>query len=241
MGLDGRDLFLVGPELALVGLAAAIVMLDLLVRRKGLVLTVALLGLLIPTAAGINLWNDVDQGGAEAAFHGALLVDKFSLYFKFLILGVLALVLLSGSEYMERFRPYQAEFIALLMFSAAGLMLLPAAGDLVTLYVSLELASLPIVALVAFLKAQVTSTEAGIKYLLLSAVSSALLLYGFAFLYAATGTVRIVSLDGAEPTVARMLVGGDGSAPFGSVAVLVGAVLATAGLGFKLSMVPFHM
>jgi NADH-quinone oxidoreductase subunit N len=241
MGLEGRDLYLVSPELAMVCLAAAIVLLDLVVKRKGLILTLALLGLLIPLAAGINLWDEVHEGGPEVAFNGSLLVDKFALYFKFLILGILALVLLSGADYLERFRPHQAEFIGLMLFSAAGLMLLPAAADLITVYVSIELASLPIVALAAFDKAQVKSTEAALKYLVLSAISSAVLLYGFAFLYAATGTVRIVSLDDAEPAIAQMLMLGDGSTPFGSVAVLVGVVLVTAGFGFKLSMVPFQM
>ena len=240
MGLEGRDLFLISPELSLVGLAATVVLLDLVVGRKGVVLAVALFGLLVPFAAGINLWDDVHHGGSELAFNGALMVDKYALYFKFLVLGALALVFLAGSGYMERFRPYQAEFIGLLLFSASGLMLLPAAADLITVYVSVELASLPIVALAAFMKSQ-QSTEAGLKYLVLSAVSSAMLLYGFAFLYAATGTVRIISADPADPAIAQMLSQGDGSTPFGSVAVLMGAVLATAGFGFKLSMVPFQM
>ncbi|MEX2598984.1 MAG: NADH-quinone oxidoreductase subunit N [Dehalococcoidia bacterium] len=241
MGLTLRDIFLVSPELALAALAIGVVLMDLVLKRKRLVPVVALAGLAIPLALAIVLWMEVDAQGAQVAFHGSLIVDKFAIFFKFLLLGILALVLLAGSDYVERFRPYQAEFVGLVLFSTTGLMLLPAAGDLITLYLSLELASLPVVALAAFVKSQARSLEAGIKYLLLSAISSAVLLYGFAFLYGATGTIRIVSTAAGDPSIAEMVAMSEGSMPFGSMAVMVGAVLATAGFGFKLSMVPFQM
>ena len=241
MGVEAHDLFLVSPELGLLGLAVAVILLDLVIPRKNVVFIIAVAGLLIPTAAGINLWDEVNATGPQAALNGALVVDKFALYFKFIVLGVLALLFLSSVEFAQRFRPYQAEFLGLVLFSATGLMLLPAAGDLITVYVSLELASLPMVALAAFTKTQVRSLEAGLKYLVLSAVSSAVLLYGFAFLYGATGTLRLFSTDPGDPSIAHMLITGDPSVPFGSAAVLVGVVLAVAGFGFKLSMVPFQM
>jgi NADH-quinone oxidoreductase subunit N len=241
VGIEGRDIFLISPELALAGLGALIVVADLVIRRKGLVLAIALVGLLVPLAAQINLWAEIHDGGTEMAFSGSLVVDEFALYVKFLILAVLALVVLAGSDYVERFKPYQAEFLGLVYFSAVGLMLLPAAGNLITLYVSLELASLPIIALAAFSKTEVRSTEAGMKYLILSAISSAVLLYGFAFLYAATGTVQLVPAAVGDPTIGTILSTGADSSAFGGAAVLVGAVLVAAGLGFKLSMVPFQM
>ena len=241
MGLSGHDLYLIGPELALVSLATVVVLLDLVLKRKGLVLAAGLAGLIVPVLAALSLWSAVRGGGAEMAFHGALVVDEFALYFKFLILAVLALLFLSGADYLERFRPYQAEFVALVLLSGTGLMLLAATANLIAVFVSLELASLPVVALAALLKTQVRSIEAGVKFLLLSGVASAILLYGFAFLYGATGTMQLVSLDPAVPTIAEMLVVTDPTLPFGSFAVLVGAVLSAAGFGFKLSMVPFQM
>jgi NADH-quinone oxidoreductase subunit N len=243
MGLQGRDLFLVSPELSLVLLGALVILLDLVLKRRGAAVIVAMVGLLVPIAAGISLWDEVHRNGAELGFNDSLVVDKFALYFKFLIIGILALVFLAGSDYLKRFRPYEAEFVGLVLFSSAGLMLLPASADLITLYVSLELASLPIVALAAFLKTQVRSLEAGMKYLILSAISSAVLLYGFTFIYAATGTIRLIAIDGG-PTIAMeaaRAATADAGTPFGSMALMAGAVMAAAGFGFKLSMVPFQM
>ena len=238
-----HDVYLLSPELALTGLAILVVLLDLVVRRKGLLLAVGVVGLLVPMALSIMLWRDVHTllGGADSGFFGSLVVDKFALFFKFLVLGILALLLLASREYLERFRRYQGEFIGLMFLSATGLMLLPAAADLISVYISLELASLPVVALAAFLRTEVRSTEAGIKFLLLSGISSAVLLYGFVFIYGATGTVQLVSLDPSVPTVADMITRSDPALPFGSLPLLMGIVLAVAGFGFKLSIVPFQM
>lgn len=241
MNIGARDLFLISPELALVALAVVVVALDLVVRRKGIVIAVAVVGLLVSAIAGVNVWSDIRSTGADTAFNGALLVDEFSLYFKFLTLTILALLFLSSADHTSRYHPFQAEFYGLILFSATGLMLLPAAGDLITVYISLELASLPVIALAAYNKMRLKSTEAGLKYLVLSAVSSAVLLYGFAYLYGATGTLRLVSSDPLDPAIGHMLINGEASIPFGGVAVMVGVVMAVAGFGFKLSMVPFQM
>lgn len=239
MGIESSDLLLVGPELSMACLATVVILADLWLRGSRWVLILTMLGLLMPFIAGIALWNEVHSNGAQIAFGDSLIVDKFALFFKFLILGIVSLVLLAGAEYAQRFKPYQAEFIGLMLFSATGLMLLSGAADLITVYLALELATLPAVALVAFTKTQVKSTEAAVKYLVLSAVSSAILIYGFAFIYGATGTVQI--LGDAQPTITQVLTGGDFGVPFGHWGVMAGVVLATAGFGFKLSMVPFQM
>ena len=240
MGITGKDLFLIAPELALVVAATVVVLSGLVSRQRQLTLGLALLGLAATFAFGIALWDDVHANGAQSAFNDSLIVDKFALYIKFLVAGTAALVLIAGLEYAERFRPYESEFSGLVLFSASGLMLLAAAADLITIYVSLELATLPVVALAAFVRMRVAPIEAGVKYLLLSAVSSAFLLYGFAFLYGASGTMQVVS-SGSAPTIAQSLAAGTAAVPFGGLAVMAGAVLATAGFGFKLSMVPFQM
>ena len=239
VGIASSDIFLIAPELAIVVLATAVVLADLLFRRKRWPLVIAVAGLALPLIASLMLWNEVHVNGAQMGFNDSLIVDKFALYFKFLVIGTAALVLVAGAGYAERFHPYQAEFTGLVLFSASGLMLLPASADLITLYLSLELATLPVVALAAFTKAQTQSVEAAVKYLVLSAVSSAILIYGFAFLYGASGTMQIVS--DTQPTITQSLTSGDSALPFGGFAVMVGAVLATAGFGFKLSMVPFQM
>ena len=241
MGIEARDLWLVSPSLSLAFLAGLVLLTGLVIGRNRWVLVIALVGLIAPMAFGVSLWSEVHDQGAQMAFNSSLVVDKFGLFFSFLITGILALVFLSGEEYTERFRPYQSEFLGLVLFSGAGLMLLVSAADLITIYVSLELASLPIVALAAFSKSSIRSVEAGLKYLVLSAISSALLLYGFAFLYGAAGTVQVVSLEAAVPTIAESILTTNASLPFGNFAVLVAAAMAMAGFGFKLSMVPFQM
>ena len=243
MGLTGRDLYLVSPELALAALALAVVLLDLVVRRRGVVSALAVVGLAAPFALSVALWGEAHaaEGGALSAFNGALVVDKFALYFKLLIVGALALVLLASRGALSGYRR-ETEFIGLVMLSSTGLMLLGAAADLLTLYVALELASLPVAALAAFAVGRERSVEAGMKYLVLSAIASAMLLMGFAYLYGASGTVRVLSPDGSAPTIAQMLAGGASvDIPFGGYALMIGMLLTIAGFGFKLSMVPFQM
>lgn len=241
MGVTWRDLFLIAPELALAAAATVVVLSGLVFRQRQWTLALALLGLAAPFAFGIALWGDVHTNGAQSAFNDSLVVDKFALYIKFLVAGSAALVLIAGSDYAQRFRPYESEFTGLVLFSASGLMLLAAAADLITIYVSLELTTLPVVALAAFVRTRIAPIEAGVKYLLLSAVSSAFLLYGFAFLYGASGTMQVAAGSSGAPTIAQTLAEGASAGPFGGFAVMAGAVLAITGFGFKLSMVPFQM
>ena len=243
MDLSTRDLLLVSPEMAIVGIGLLLLAIDLLSQRKGLVHTVALAGLAIPLALTLALWRDIAQleGAADAAFRGALLVDSFGLSIKLLLVGVLGLMLLASGEYLGQLQQRRGEFLGLVFLSTAGLMLLPSAADLITIFIALELASLPVAALAAFHRSDVRSAEAGVKYLVLSALSSAFLVYGFAFLYGAAGTVRLVSLDSSVPTIASIVAQSGESGPFGGYAFLVGTLLTVAGLGFKLSIVPFHM
>ena len=240
MGVDARDFYLILPQLSLGMLGLLLIFASVLNSRSRETQVIGLLGLLVPLLACLSLWSMVDDSGAETAFGGALVVDKFSLFFALIVVGAVAWVFLAAREYLERFSPHDAEMLALMLFSASGLSLLASAADLLTIYVSLELASLPVVALVAFGKTE-RSTEAGIKYLLLSALSSAILLFGFAYLYGATGTLQVVDAGTAEPTISDMIRGSGYAVPFGTYPVLIGAVMATAGFGFKLSIVPFQM
>ena len=174
MGLTWHDVYLASPELAMASLALLVVLSGLVLRRPGVTVAIALAGLTAPMLLGLALWDDVHgmAAGGEVGFNGSLVVDKFALFFKFLIVGALALLLLASKDALAKFR-YPAEFVGLVLLSATGLMLLAAAADLITMFVALELASLPVVALAAFTRGQARSAEAGIKYLLLSAISSA--------------------------------------------------------------------
>lgn len=230
-----HDVYLLSPELALAGMGAVVILLDLFVRRKGLLSVVALAGLTLPLVLTILLLIDV-RSGAERSMSGILntfVVDEFSLYFKFLIIAMVGLLLLASTDYVSRLRRFQGEYYGLILFSATGMMLLASTTELISIYISLELVALPLAGLIALLRDS-KSTEAGIKFLLLSAMSSALLLYGLVLVYGFTGTTQL-------PEIARLLTQDVAHLPFGSYPVLMGTILIVAGFGFKVSAVPFQM
>ncbi|MBI2871985.1 MAG: NADH-quinone oxidoreductase subunit N [Chloroflexi bacterium] len=232
-----HDIYLLSPELALVALGLAIVLLDLVVQRKGVLGAVALVGLVVPFALSILLWGDVHAEPTEtlSGLFGTLVVDKFALFFKFLVLGIVALLVLASTDYVSKLSRSQGEYYALILLSATGMMLLAATTDLIAIYVALELASLPVAALIAMLHTDPRSPEAGIKFLLLSAMSSAILLYGMAFIYGFTGSTKL-------PVIAHLISStATPGVPLGAYPVLLGVVLVVAGFGFKLSAAPFHM
>ncbi len=225
-----------GPELILLAMAGIVILADLafgaLPRRYMFLPRRALLpGLALAGVAGSILWllaliaTDT-QGGA---FSGTITVDKFSLFFGFLFASICAMIIVSSLDMLQKSR-YQAEYLALVLASTAGLMLLASGRDIIVIYVSLEMVSISMYVLVAFLKDS-RSSEAGLKYLLLGAVSSAVILYGMAFLYGLSGST---SLDG----IADSLAAADGEM---RPVYILAAVLLTAGLGFKMAVVPFQM
>ena len=232
-----HDLYLLSPELSVAGLALLLVLVDLVVRRKGFLPVVAVAGLAVPLGFAIALWFDLNSDGVDRmpGVFGTLVVDKFSLFFKFLFVGVAAVIVLVSTDYAKRFQRFQAEYYALVLLSTCGMMLLASTTELITIFVSLELTALPLAALAAFLRDS-RSAESGIKFLILSAISSALLLYGMVIVYGLTGSTML------EDVAARIGdLGLSGDAPFGGYALLFGVVLIIAGFGFKIAMVPFQM
>ena len=234
-----HDLYVLSPELGVAGLALVLVVLDLVTRRKGLLALVGVLGLAVPLGFSIALWYDLDSAGAidldNSILAATLQVDKFALFFKFLLIGVAALIVLASTGYVERFSRFRAEYYSLVLFSTAGMMLLASAVELITIYVALELTALPIAALAAFNR-DARSAESGMKFLLLSALSSAILLYGMVMVYGFTGSTSL-----AEVSARLGEVDLSAGVPFGSYALLFGAVLIIAGFGFKITSFPFQM
>lgn len=230
-----RDLYLLWPPLAVVGAGLLLIGLDLLLRDKRFLPAVALAGLGVALAGGIVLWGKVQGEGPQVGLYGTLRVDTFSLFFAYLFIASTALVVLASEPVVQEMKRWQGEYYALVLFSASGMMLLASATELITLYIALEMTALPLAALAAFGK-DVRSREAGVKFLVLSAFSSALLLYGMVLVYAFTGTTRLDAIGQAvfqAPLDLRV--------PLGSWALLGGAVLMAAGFGFKVSSVPFQM
>ncbi len=233
-----HDLYLLSPELSVAGLATLLLLLDLVVSRKSIILGLGVAGLLVPLGFSIALWFTVgDDGAAEntGVLAGTLVVDKFALFFKFLFIGAAAVVGLMSFDYLQRIERFRTEFYALVLYSATGMMLMATTVELITLYISLELSSLPLVALAAFLR-DARSSEGGMKFLVLGGISSAILLYGMVFVFGFTGTTY---LDLIAERIGDLSAGSD--QPLGSYALVLGIGLIIAGFGFKITAVPFQM
>jgi NADH-quinone oxidoreductase subunit N len=235
--MTAHDLWLLSPQLAMATLAAAVIVADLATRRARAVMWLAAAGLAVPIGLALALW--VDQPADPSAFFGAVSVDRFALFFSLLFSLVALAVIVAADRYSQRFDEHRGEFIALTLLSTTGMTLLASASELITIYVSLELTALPVAAVLAFLRDD-RSPEAGLKFLILSGISSAVLLYGFVYIYGFTGTTR---LDEIVARVDQLRRDGalDATVPFGSYALLIGVVMAVSGFAFKLSAAPFQM
>ncbi len=217
---------LLAPELALVAAGAIVILADAFARRRlprPVIQGMGLIGLFFAFGLAIRM-----VGVQTTAFGGAVAVDLYAIYFKLLVAAAAALVVLASSTLLDEYPKARGEFVGLILLCTAALMLLAGARDLVTVYISLEISSLSIAFLSAWNKRDVRSAEAGLKFFLLSAMSSAILLYGMALIYGLTGQLQL-------DAIARAIVG-----PL-SPGLLLGLVLIVAGFGFKISAVPFQM
>ncbi|MDO8491572.1 MAG: NADH-quinone oxidoreductase subunit N [Dehalococcoidia bacterium] len=224
------NLFMLAPELSLFCLAILVIVLDLFVERKGLLQTVSFVGLIVPVGLFVLLLIGRQEPADTSTFNGMLLVDSFSLFFKFLLVIIAALVVMFSTEYVAKFPRFQGEYYGLILFSTAGMMLMASSGELISIYIALELTSLSLYALVCFLKDN-KSTEAGLKYLLLGSLSSAVLLYGMALVFGITGTTNLAGIAKAIAAEGTLR----------NPALLMGMTLLVAGFGFKIASVPFQM
>ena len=239
--MTAYDLYLVSPYLALAALAMLVIVADLVTRRTALLVGLSFVGLAAPAA--LSAWQLVDltsSGASELTAEGSVIlytlsIDRFALFFNFLILAAVGLVVLVSNDYVRRVERLQGEYFGLMLLSATGMMLLVAANELITIYIALELTTLPLAALAAFLP-NGRSSEAGMKFLIVGAISSAVMLYGMALIYGFTGSTRLDEIAVVLATTSQ-----SGILPFGSMAVLLAVVLLLAGFGFKISAAPFQM
>jgi NADH-quinone oxidoreductase subunit N len=218
------DISLLVPEIALATLATALLFLGLIVpkeSRHGLswVCIIGLLGVLGFTLSG---WNN--QG---TLYEGLFIVDQFAIFFKVTFIIAAFLVALGSQRYIDRIGD-QSEYYSMLAFATLGMMVMASAGDFITLYLGLELMTIAFIILVCFKRTDARSMEAGIKYILLAGMSSAVLLYGLSLVYGVSGSVVIMEVSQAV-------------AQNPSPALILGLIMLVAGLGFKISAVPFHM
>ena len=233
-----NDFWVLSPEIAMALLALVVISADLVTRNVVKVLVIAFVGLTVPLILALNLWFGwFGEPVTTSALFGTFEADRFSLFFKFLLITVSAGTILASAKYIasNRMKNYGGEFVSLLLLSVTGMMLLVSATELITIYVALELSALPIVALAAIHRTK-QGIEAGTKFFVLSAISSAILLYGFAYIYGYAGSTNL------EMIMERLaVIPTEAGVPFGSYAVLLAVILVVAGFGFKMAVVPWQM
>ena len=228
MSPDSLNIALALPELFLAGVAMALLMFGVFAggRSTRTVSWLAVAGLTL--AAFLVLLTD---GQRDTALNDMFVSDAFTAFAKILILVGSAFAIIMSLDYNEREGIARPEFPVLALFSTVGMMMMVSANDLIALYVGLELQSLPIYVMAAFRRDSARSTEAGLKYFVLGALSSGMLLYGASLVYGFAGTTNFAA-------VSAVMVESAGLPPLG---VIFGIVFIAAGLAFKVSAAPFHM
>ena len=223
MLLSNLGLNLAWPEFIL-GVASLLILVFGAIRTdKGMTSVSALCGAALVAAAFAAALGPLGH-----AFNGSLIVDGVSQFAKVVIYIAAALVIALGQGYFDRVGNRRFEFPILVMLSALGMSMMVSAGDLIALYIGLELQSLAMYVLAAFRRDDDKSSEAGLKYFVLGALSSGLLLYGMSLVYGFAGSMTFSAI--AQNAVANPNPG-----------LIFGLVFLISGLAFKVSAAPFHM
>ena len=220
------------PMLAFAVTALVLFLLDSIEPESDSLSLTVLTGVgLVGSLAAVVLsgWFLLEAGTVEL-FDGAYIVDEMSLFFTALIGSVTALVVLGSHDYIAE-EDYQAEYYSLVFLAATGMAMVASANSLASAFVAVELVSLPSYALVAYLKHNRGSVEAGLKYFLVGALSSAIFVYGISLVYGATGAMQFDMV--ADAIATDTLTGGPGILGLGILMVI-------GGIAFKTAAVPFH-
>ncbi len=240
------DWYAIAPEIAIFGAGLLIVAFAAVTHRAPILarlhLWVALTGVAV---AGVFIfpiwhrWNEgleaVDRVPSYTTLNGAVSIDGASIFLKAVVLIAVLFGILIAWSYLKRENLEKPEYLALLLFSASGMLMMTSANDLVVVFVSLEILSISLYVLAAFQRANATSQEAAIKYFVLGAFSSAIFLYGVALVYGATGSTNLGQIS---RVINDSQIQGS---TYDDKLILVGIMLLLVGLGFKVAAVPFHM
>lgn len=223
MNLVMPDLGPVLPEIVMTVLALAILLADLVIKRKE---TIAFLSIV-----GVALVTYVLAGSMGTTFNGMFLSDGYSLFFKLIFMLNVILTVLISAKYIVIEKVNFGEYYALILFSTLGMMIMASAGDLIVLYLGLELMALSTYILAGFIRYDIRSNEAAMKYFLLGAFASAFLLYGTSMIYGLTGTTDLKAISAY--IVANGL--------SGNPVLMLSMILFAVAFSFKIAAVPFHM
>lgn len=219
-----QDIGAIVPELELAAFGMFLLIFDLLTVNKRRLGYLALAGLGISFAFLVRLWNV-----QYFAYGGSLVLDPLSLFFKVIFLIAAALSIAISLRYLDIERENHGEYYALILFATMGMMFMAGAVDLVTMYIGLETMAIATYVLVGFLRSNQRSNEASLKYFLLGAFSSGILLYGMSLLYGISGSTRF---DDIAEALSRR--------PITDPISLMAMITLSAGMFFKIAAVPFH-
>jgi NADH-quinone oxidoreductase subunit N len=218
------------PEIFLAIAGFAVLLLGIPLGRSG-VRPLSLFGAASLGITGVLVWlvaRPVD--GPLVILGDMLVVDQFAVFFKLLVLAAGAVAIFMAAGYLERFGYGGGEFVSLILFATIGMFIMASGASLASLYVGLELMALSVYVLVGYFKLEIKSNEGAVKYFVLGAASSAILLYGISLIYGSLGTLDLHEIREsliAVPTANPMLV--------------LGMVLVSFGMLFKVAAVPFHV
>ena len=229
------NLTLISPEL-IVGIAGVIVMLvDAFTRRsqRSITATLSILALLAAGVASIWLW--IKWPTTRSAFNGMIVLDELRLSFTLIFLIVSILTVLIATVWIDSESLPAGEFHSLLLFATCGMMLMASAGDLVIVFLGLELLSIATYVLAGFRRTDVRSNEASLKYFILGSFASAFLLYGIALIYGATATATLPGTTNIALIAERM------NQSLYPPLLFAGAAMLLVGFGFKIATAPFHV
>ena len=223
------DFSQVAPELFILTAACIVLIVDALIDKRRRMLTYHLTqATMVVTGVLVVLFH---EPGRTISFHGMFVGDTLSDVLKIFVLLISSCVFFYSKVYLEQRNLLKGEFFVLGLFAVLGMMVLVSAASLLTVYLGLELLSLCLYALVALNRDSVSATEAAMKYFVLGALASGMLLYGMSLVYGVTGTIELSALN--EAIASR---GAEND-----LVLILGLVFLVVGIAFKLGAVPFHM
>lgn len=223
LNMTVSDLLLLLPEIIVTCWLCVVLIVDFSLPRlpKERLAYLSVAGLLV--TLGCLAWFDLNHISGTL-FGNMFVLDRMAIFFKIFILGATILVILASIEYVDRFTLFRGEYYCLVVMAALGMMFMTSANDLLSLFVSLEFATLGFYILVSYLRDDLASNEGGLKFFILGVFAAGLLAYGISLVYGETGKLVFSEMASAEPTPG----------------LVIGFLLIFASLGFKIGAVPFH-
>ncbi len=225
------NLALATPEIFLLGMTCVVMLVDLyspVVKREGRLFFLSIVTLALVALSIYNIATPL--AAPRQAFNGMFIVDGMAMLLKLAIVIAVAVVIIYSRAYLSARKLFSGEFIMLVLFATLGMMIMVSANHFISLYLGLELLALSSYAMVALNRDSAISSEAAMKYFILGALASGLLLYGMSMIYGATGSLQVSK-------IALIISGSRGVDPL----ILFGLVFVVGGLAFKLGVAPFHM